>query len=145
MNSVFKKALSLLTGQTVAETQSFKVPKNRKFKHLTERKLLNLESEIGTELFGEVPAGVQRDFFCLDASTWIWHEESPDPVSGKIERVTTRYEVHSNGILKVQEGARYSYLEGAELANFVRATRIYYERVARQVYRRDPYNGQALA
>lgn len=143
--SMFRKALSLLTGQPVPEKVSFEVPKDRKFKHLTERKLLNLESAIGVQLFGEVPAGVQREFFCLDATTWIWYEEGRNPETGKTERSTTRYEISSSGILKVQEGARYSYLEGTELANFVMAARLYYERVAREVYRRDPQSGQALA
>ena len=47
-------------------------------------------------------------------------------------------------MLKVQEGARYSYLEGEELQNFGLAVRLYYEQVTRQVYRRDPATGQKL-
>jgi len=143
MSRIFKKALQLLVGEPA--TDALKVPKNRPFKKLTERELLQLESEIGARLFGDVPVGHRREFFCLDAKTWIWYEEWKDVKTGKIATTTTRYEVHEKGILKVQEGARYSFIEGAELDNLVAATRMYYEQVARGVYKRDPYTGYPLA
>ena len=43
-----------------------------------------------------------------------------------------------------QPGPRYSYLEGDELRNFSIATQMYYEQVARQVYKRDPETGEKL-
>ncbi len=59
--------------------------------------------------------------------------------------MTTRYEVSETGVLKVLEGARYAYIEGAELNNFAVATKLYYEQVARDIYKRDPKTGQKLA
>lgn len=141
--SVLKKALQLLVGDPSAT--AFKMPKNRLFKKLTERELLQMESEIGARLFGDIPAGHRREFFCLDAKTWIWYEEWKDQKTGKMMSTTTRYEIHEKGILKVQEGARYSFIEGAELDNLVAATRMYYEQVARGVYGRDPHTGLPLA
>jgi len=111
---------------------------------MTERELLQLESEIGATLFGDVPAGNRREFFCLDEKTWIWHEQGKNQKTGKVEGQTIRYEVHDKGILKVQEGARYSFIEGEELRNLVAATTMYYERVAREIYQRDPQTGQKL-
>lgn len=143
MSNLFKKAITLITGDP--STVKLTMPKNRPFKKFTERELLQLESEIGAKLFGEVPVGHRREFFCLDEKTWIWYEEWTDPKTKKIKQVTTRYEVHENGILKVQEGARYSFLEGAELANLDMATKMYYEQVARGVYKVDPHTGQKLA
>ncbi|MDB5165768.1 MAG: hypothetical protein JWM00_658 [Candidatus Saccharibacteria bacterium] len=144
MPSVFRKALQLLTG---VEDQSslLKLPKKRPFKALTERELIQLESEIGAELFGPIPAGNRREFFCLDAITWIWYEESTDVETGKQKSTTTRYEIHDNGILKAQEGAQYSFLEGDELKNLSLAIQMYYEQVARKIYKRDPRTGQKLA
>lgn len=142
MSNLFKKALTLLTG-TPATSDIFTVPKNRQFKKLTERELLRLESQIGSKLFGPIPAKHRREFFCLDETTWIWHEEWVDE-KGHTQQATTRYEVHSNGILKVLEGARYQYLEGEELDNLVMAARLYYEQVARGVYKRDPQTGVKL-
>ena len=81
----------------------------------------------------------------MDEKTWIWYEEGPNAQSGEIEQSTTRYEVHDNGILKVQGGSRYTFIEGAELDNLVMATRMYYEQVARGVYKRDPRTGKMLA
>ncbi len=143
MSSLLKKALQLLTGDPDAMTLT--MPKNRPLKKLTERELLQLESEIGAKLFGDVPRGHRREFFCLDAKTWIWYEEWKDPKTGKQHSTTTRYEVHEKGILKVQEGSRYSFIEGTELDNLVAATTMYYEQVARGVYGRDPHTGQKLA
>ena len=143
--SVFKKAMALIIGDTNEVASDLRMPKKRPLKTLTERELLQLESEIGAQLFGEVPKGHRREFFCLDADTWIWYEEWIDPLTKKREQTTTRYEVSDRGILKVLEGPRYSYLEGAELENLAMATKLYYERVAREVYKRDPRTGYKLA
>lgn len=143
MPTIFQKALQLLTG---TDYQSLlKVPKNRPFKSLSERELIQLESDIGSQLFGPIPAGNRREFFCLDKMTWIWYEEWQDVETGKQKSTTTRYEVHDNGILKAQEGAQYSYLDGQELQNLTLAIQMYYEQVARKVYKRDPRTGQKLA
>ena len=142
MQTVFKKALTLLVGDD-ASLDFLKIPRNRPLKKLTERELLKLESEVGAKLFGPVPAGHRREFFCLDENTWIWHEEWID-AKKKLQTSTIRYEVTDQGVLKVQEGARYSYLDGEELQNFAVSVRMYYEQVAREVYRRDPATGQKL-
>ena len=142
MATIIQKALKLLVGDDVS-TDWLKMPKKRPLKVLTERELLTLESEVGAKLFGPVPAGHRREFFCLDEYTWIWHEEWLD-ANKKLATSTIRYEVSDHGVLKVQEGARYSYLEGEELQNFGIAIRMYYEQVAREVYRLDPATGQKL-
>jgi hypothetical protein len=143
MTSVFSKALHLLTGVD-DQSSILKLPKKRPFKGLTERELIQLESDIGSRLFGPIPAGNRREFFCLDKSTWIWYEESIDIETGKQKSTTTRYEIHENGVLKAQEGAQYSYLEGEEYRNLAMAIQMYYEQVARQIYKRDPRTGQKL-
>lgn len=141
--SILKKALSLITGDP-AQLLTMPKDKKRPFKALSERELLQLESEIGSKLFGDVPAGHRREFFCLDEKTWIWYEEWLDPKTNKPDRRTVRYEVHANGILKVQEGARYSFITGAELDNLLAATTMYYEQVMRGVYKIDPATGQKI-
>lgn len=143
MGTILKKALAMLVGDDV-DVSKLRMPTKRPLKTLTERELLTLESEVGAKLFGPIPAGHRREFFCLDEHTWIWHEEWLD-ASKKLTTSTVRYEVSEHGVLKVQGGARYSYLEGEELQNFGIATRMYYEQVARQVYRRDPATGQQLS
>lgn len=140
---MLKKVLTLLTGENAAD-ELLRVPKNRPFRKLTERELLKRESEIGSQLFGPIPDGHRREFFCLDEAAWIWHEEWTDK-NGRPQQATTRYEVHANGILKVQEGARYQYIDGQELENFIMATSLYYEQVARGVYKRDPQTGVKFA
>jgi hypothetical protein len=140
--SLFKKAVTLLVGDDTS-LDFLKVPSGRALKPLTERQLLRLESEIGSQLFGPVPAGHSRQFFCLDDHTWIWHEEWLD-AARKWQSSTVRYEINEHGVLKVQDGSRYTYIEGDELKNFALSIRMYYERVARDVYRRDPRTAQKL-
>ncbi len=142
MTSVWQKALKLLVGDET-DAELWRMPKNRPLKSLTERELIKLESEVGSRLFGALPAGHRREFFCLDDHTWIWHEEWPDD-KRKLQTSTVRYEINEHGVLKVQEGARYSYLEGEELQNFGLSVRMYYEQVTREVYRRDPATGAKL-
>ncbi|MEO8691260.1 MAG: hypothetical protein ABI397_00580 [Candidatus Saccharimonas sp.] len=135
--SVLKKALGLLIGDD-ADLSWVPVPKKRALKPLTERELLTLESEIGAKLFGPIPEGRRREFFCLDEKTWIWHEEWFE--KRQLKSDTVRYEISADGVLKVQQGARYNYIVGEELRNFGIAVRMYYEQVAREVYKRDPRN-----
>ncbi len=145
MADFLKKTFELLVGTDEIVLPAIRLQKKRStFMKPTRRQLIQMESEIGGTLFGEVPKGHRREFFNLDAQTWIWHEEWRDQ-AGKYRSATTRYEVHDTGILKAQEGARYSFLDGEELENFILSTRLYYERVARDIYQRDPDTGQSLA
>lgn len=131
----FKKSLQLLIG-----SDSLRLPTMK----LTKRELIQRESRIGGQLFGTVPDGHHRQFFNLDSSTWVWYEEWTDS-KGKSQSRTTRYEVHENGVLKVQDGAPYYYIEGQELDNLLLATNMYYERVAKEVYKFDAATGKTLA
>ena len=142
--TVFKKALTLLVGNT-NDISYLKMPKSlSSSKAVTERELIQRESNIGRELFGPVPVGHRREFFCLDEKTCVWYEEFKDE-QGKPVTHTTRYEIQGDKVLKAQDGAKYSYLEGAELKNLLTAIHLYYERVMRQVYGRDPDTGEALS
>jgi hypothetical protein len=110
------------------------------FRKITKRELLKLESKIGSELFGKIPKGHDRSFFNLDEKNWIWYEEWTDK-NGKKQKITTRYEIRKNDIIKVMPGPRYVKLEGEELKNLKNAISIYNDRVMREVYGRDPKTG----
>lgn len=128
-----RKALELVTGKPAKQLPGI----------LTERQLIEFESKIGRQLFGPIPAGHSRDFFCLDASTWVWHEEWRD-LDNKPQSSTLRYEVQPGGILKVQPGHVYKYIEGEELKNLAIAVRLYYERCSKRIYGLDPVTGRPL-
>lgn len=114
-------------------------------KQLTMRDLIRMESQIGAQIFGPVPKGHRREFFCLDEHTWIWHEEWIDPATRQKLAITTRYEIRGDKIIKVQDTQPYQLVEGDELRNLVMAMRIYYEKVARDVYHYDPTTGRPLS
>ena len=97
------------------------------------RSLIRREAKIGGELFGPIPEGVRREFFCLDEHTWIWHEEWIDN-SGQRKIRTTRYDVRPNGILKAQDGQNYQPITERESLNFRSAVINYNKRIRNELY-----------
>lgn len=96
------------------------------------RKLIRREAQIGGELFGPLPAGHRREFFCLDKHTWVWHEEWIDE-HGQRQIKTTRYDVHPNQIIKSQNG-QYSHIKEPEARRLQEAVKLYKQRVKAEIY-----------
>jgi hypothetical protein len=96
------------------------------------RDLIRHEAKIGGQVFGPTPVGVNREFFCLDEHTWVWHEEWKDQ-TGQLQIKTTRYDVRPDGVLKSQNG-HYQKLSIEEAQRLLQAAHIYAERVSRQLY-----------
>jgi len=90
----------------------------------SQRAVLRKEAEIGGTVFGPVPVGVRREFFCLDTHTWIWHEEWTDTNRQQHVR-TTRYDIRPHGIFKAQDGQTYRPLTQDEAINLYFAVREY--------------------
>ena len=95
--------------------------------------LVNMESNYGRTLFGEIPTGHQREFFEHRKNVWIWHESWTD-VSGQLIDQTIRYEVRPEGVYKKVAGLNYQKLEGNELDNFVNAAKMYLKLVKQNLY-----------
>ncbi len=102
------------------------------------RDLIHKEAKIGGQLFGPVPAGHRREFFCLDEYTWIWHEEWIDEQKQR-RIVTTRYDVRANTVLKAQDNQPYQPVPFAEAVNLYQAVELYEKRVD------EFYNSQTQA
>lgn len=96
------------------------------------RNLIRHEAQIGGELFGAIPAGHRREFFCLDKHTWVWHEEWTTP-GGQTQVQTTRYDVRPNGILKSQNG-RYQPVSPPEAQRLRAAANVYLQRISKEIY-----------
>jgi hypothetical protein len=96
------------------------------------RQLIRKEAKIGGTLFGPVPKNHRREFFCLDERTWVWHEEWYDN-SGHLQFSTTRYEIHSDKIIKIQNGEHYQ-LDRNEAINFYKAAKLYNRRIRSEIY-----------
>lgn len=93
-----------------------------------ERALLQKEAQIGSQLFGPIPKGHTRQFFCLDEQTWIWYEAWQDE-QGKEHTVTTKYDVRPGGILKSQNGQRHQLVSAREGLHLIQAAELYEQRV----------------
>lgn len=98
------------------------------------RALIHHEGKLGGELFGPVPEDSRREFFCLDETTWVWHEEWIDD-HGTRQFMMTRYDVRPGGILKSQGNSAYQALTRDELKNFYRAVKMYHEGVRNEYAR----------
>jgi hypothetical protein len=101
------------------------------------RDLIRREAEIGGQLFGPVQKGGRREFFCLNARTWVWHEEWIDQ-NGQRRTITTRYDIRPTGILKAQDGHPYQPITREEGLRIRQAAALYLERVKAEIY--DHYN-----
>lgn len=91
------------------------------------RNILRDEAKMGGEVFGPIPAGRRREFFCLDEYTWVWHEEWIDQ-AGQQQVRTTRYDVRPHGIYKAQDNQPYQPISNEEAKRFFAATREYHRR-----------------
>lgn len=88
------------------------------------RQAIREEAKVGGSVFGAIPEGVRREFFCLDEHTWVWHEEWSDE-RGKQHVRTTRYDVRPHGIFKAQNGHAYQPVSRSEARNLVLAAKKY--------------------
>lgn len=98
-----------------------------------DRELIRREAEIGGQLFGPVPKGRHRSFFCLDEHTWVWHEEWAE--NGKRQSLTTRYEIRPSGVLKIQGNRPYERLSKEEARHLYAATELYRQKVGAEYQR----------
>ena len=112
--------------------QSFTKQRNDEREARRYRDLIRQEAQIGGQLFGPIPKNGRREFFCLDARTWVWHEEWKD-ASG-YHAVTTRYDIRPNGILKAQNGQPYRPVTAEEGVRLRKAVDLYMKRVESEVY-----------
>lgn len=92
------------------------------------REILREEAKIGGKLFGPIPEGNRREFFCLDERTWVWHEEWTDG-SGMRHTQTTRYDVTPHAIMKAQDGQSYQPVTKAEALHLYRTVDAYNQAV----------------
>lgn len=123
---MIKKLLNAAFAQTAATKEQDRLETLR-------QKLIRHEAQVGGKVFGEVPKGHKRDFFCLDAHTMVWHEEWLDE-KGERHVVSTRYDVRPNNILKSQNGGHYQEIDREEAYRLRDATNLYAENVKREVY-----------
>jgi len=101
------------------------IPKTKEDRHSDiERRLIKFESKIGRNLFGPIPEGHNREFFCLDEHHWIWHEDWLDQ-AGKRVVVSTKYNIRPSGILKSQNGQSYHQIEQKEANHLYQAVHQY--------------------
>jgi len=96
------------------------------------REIIRDAARMGGMLFGPIPKGSRREFFCLDEHTWVWHEEWTDANKVRHTR-TTRYDVRPHGVFKAQDGMPYQRVSDAEMQRLYGAAHQYYENLKSQL------------
>mgnify|MGYP000585821261 CR=1 FL=1 len=114
-------------------TQFFKKNGSMSAPRTLSQDLMRKESEISRDIFGPIQPGGKRDFFCLDAHTWIWYEEWTH-ITGERKQLTTRYLIRETEIVKSQNGGAYHRLTIPEAKNFQAAADEYIKRAKEQIY-----------
>jgi len=136
---MLRKLLRLIMGTPAVLPETGKPIKTTPQKMaLKERELIRKEAQVGATVFGSVPAGHHREFFCLDRHTWVWFEEWYDPTTKKEQQMQVRYEFQPRGVLKTVDGVHCGYVTGEELTRLLTAMRTYHDRVASEVYGLNP-------
>jgi hypothetical protein len=97
-----------------------------------QRALIRRESELARGIFGPVPNGVHREFFCLDEKTWIWHEET------KNSKRVTKYLVRDRDVVKSVNGGSYQSISREELVRFKQAVAKYGKIMSDRLYAHTP-------
>lgn len=110
--------------KTLRSLQLLGAAKTEKRQAEYRKSLLHFLAKLGGQLFGPIPKGHRREFFCLDEHTWVWHEEWDDE-QGERHIVTTRYDIRPGAILKSQGGRHYQTLTAEEAYNLRLAINLY--------------------
>jgi len=92
------------------------------------RRAIRETAKVGGRVFGPIPTGTRREFFCLDERTWVWHEEWKGE-NGKQHIRTTRYDIRPQGFFKAQNNQPYQPLTLHEAQNFLAAINRFAEMV----------------
>ena len=136
---MLRKFLAVIMGTPVnANNQTAPHQLSAHKQTLKERSLIRREAKIGAEVLGAIPSGHSREFFCLDATTWIWHEQWKDPETKQSQAMYVKYEFQPRGVLKTVNGVAKGYVIGQELSRLVDAISLYHKRVSTEIYGRTP-------
>ena len=111
------------------------LPKHSDGQLALRKRRIRKEAELGGQLFGRPAKGCSREFFCLDAKTWVWHEVWIDATSRSRRQATLRYDIREPLTYKKQDDdLHWRPVSPAEKANLERAIALYRSRVLTRLY-----------
>lgn len=113
---IFQKIMSLVMGESPVKEE----PRGTSL-----RQLIQMESQLGAQIFGVIPAYDRREFYCFDGRMWIWHEERMNAHTGKHDVMTVSYNLTDRGVLKSFGENQSSYVQADELEHFASAVEQY--------------------
>ena len=121
----------------LAKAHQAKLKAGKKTKDQKIKELIEIEAQIGGEVFGPKQPDEDRKFYCLDERTWVYQNSYRDVQDGKQKTMIIRYELHPNGVLKVVNGRTHSMVQDDEAARLTQAIKLYYQRVMKEIYKKE--------
>ena len=99
------------------------------------KRQIKKEAYLGGRIFGNLQRHQQREFFCLDPKTWIWHESWRDKETKKQQAFMLRYDITSDQIYKRKDDDNRPHLLGQqESLNLQTAIAVYQTEVLAKLY-----------
>lgn len=116
------------------------------YRPVEHKDLIDQESTIGGTVFGVAQKNETIKFYNLDATNWYFYQKKIVDQSAKPSSSTIHYIVYPKAVYKYQPNSEvlYQLLEREELDSLMLASRMYYERVTKQIYGRDHQTGKKL-
>lgn len=78
---------------------------------------------MGAKVFGN-PEGGSREFYCLDANTWVWRQNSAAVI----------YRVNPTSVYKSNDGVSYRLVGREEVKRLFQAAKAYRNLIEAKVY-----------
>ena len=114
---------------------AFKKPKRSDEQLALKKRRIGQEAYLGGQIFGHLKKGCYREFFCLDANTWLWHEVWIDETTKTKHRATLRYDIRQSLVYKKQDDdLDWQAVGTLEKANLQAAISLYQSRVLGRLY-----------
>ena len=99
------------------------------------KRQIKKEAYLGGRIFGNLQQHQQREFFCLDPKTWIWHESWQDKETKKQQAFMLRYDIKSDQIYKRKDNDDCPHLlDQQESRNLQTAIAVYRTEVLAKLY-----------
>lgn len=85
--------------------------------------ILQSEARMGAKVFEQGSPGI-REFYCLDANTWVWRQDS----------TIVFYKINPASIYKSNDGISFRLVSEKEATRLLKAAKLYKNLVENKIY-----------
>jgi hypothetical protein len=86
--------------------------------------ILRHESKLGAKIFKKSKDSMNREFYCLNETTWVWRQGAE----------TVFYKVNPTNVYKSNDGVNYRLASKKEASHLYKAAKVYRNLVSEKIY-----------